>query len=458
MVNQLSNISIKVQRHIFSVYRLSGIRVAVPMFLLFGIIDYLYRPDLIHIWLPLRFFFAISFLAGMPLLKRGWFRKKYSQHLIAFQQFVACSIINIMIYQSGGFESFYLIGLILTSLIAINIFKISPQFTLVSLIFSYGPTMAIIAHTAGPDQKVVSALYLFYFASLILLNYIFSRDSFIYLLKGASKEIDLKTQLARYQRSEILKKQFPESLRKIIDSGDDIPQRKFIANAVVGFADITNSSRLTNQIGLQADWQLKETFIRTATTIATQHDFVVLTQLGDGFLFLANYEESNNWHFNLVGFFETLRLKFEEIKASLIPLHAQADVDIKCGAAIGPTLVGFMGATQTYFTAIGPEVNLAARLCSRAKGGEFVLSSRIWYILKTVGMPWAFESTRFTDLKGFDNEVGAVILRPSTSENSTHCATCGEALSVVQTVDGLFDLRCPNGHNIHEQKSQRRAG
>lgn len=453
----LSNISIKVQRHIFSVYRLSGVRVAVPMFLLFGIIDYLYRPDLIHIWLPLRALFAISFLSGMSLLKNGRFRKRYSQHLIAFQQFVACSIINVMIYQSGGFESLYLVGLILTSLIAINIFKISPQFTLVSLLFSYGPTMIIIVLTAGSEDKMVPVLYLFYFTSLILLNFIFSRDSFRYLLKDATKEIDMKSQLARYQRSEILKKQFPESLRRIIDSGDDIPQRKFIANAVVGFADITNSSRLTNQIGLQSDWQLKETFIQTATAIATQHDFVVLTQLGDGFLFLANYEESNNWHFNLVGFFETLRLKFEEIKINLIPAYARTDVDIKCGAAIGPTLVGFMGASQTYFTAIGPEVNLASRLCSRAKGGEFILSSRIWYILKTVGMPWAFESIKFSDLKGFDAEVGAVILRPSSSESSTHCATCGEALSVVQTNDGLFDLRCPHGHDVHAGTSRRLA-
>ncbi len=452
-----SNISIKVQRHIFSVYRFSGVRVAVPMFLLFGIMDYIYKPNLIHIWLPLRACFAISFLVGVPLLRRGWFRKKYSQHLIAFQQFVACTIINVMIYQSGGYESLYLIGLILTSLVAINIFKISPQFTLVSLLFSYGPTMIIIAGTAGPDKLAVSALYLFYFISLILLNYIFSRDSFRYLLKGANKEIDLKIQLARYQRSEILKKQFPESLRKIIDSGDDLPQKKFIANAVVGFADITNSSRLTNQIGLHADWHLKETFIQTATAIATQHDFVVLTQLGDGFLFLANYEESNNWHFNLVGFFETLRLKFEEIKINQIPSHARVDIDIKCGAAIGPTLVGFMGATQTYFTAMGPEVNLAARLCSRAKGGEFVLSSRIWYILKTVGMPWAFESVKFADLKGFDVEVGAVILRPSSTDNATHCATCSEALSVVQTPEGLFDLRCPFGHNIIEEDKRWRA-
>lgn len=436
----------RIRRHIFQAYRYTGVRVAVPMFLLFGVMDFLYQPELVWQWIGLRVIFAISFLAGLPLLRRSWFRNRYSQHLIVFQQVLACTLLNTMIAQSGGYESLYVVGLILTSLIAINIFKISPRFTLASLTLSYTPTLAIIALTAGSKNWLTPALYSFYFVSLGLLCFLYSADQLKFLLKGVKKETDLRTQLKAFQRSEILKRQFPESLRKSMENGLNIPQRKFIPSAVVGFADITNSSRLANQIGLNLDWKLKENFLEEATKIATQHDFVVLTQLGDGFLFLCNYEETSNWHFNLIGFFEALQHKLTQLKMDIVPSEFQQDIDIKCGAAMGPTLVGFLGSTQTYFTAIGPEVNLAARLCSKANGGEFVLSSKIWYILKNIGMPWSSQTITYKDLKGFDEEIGAAIIKPHQSENYTHCENCGECLKVIQTPEGLYDLRCPNGH------------
>lgn len=436
----------KIRRHIFMAYRHTGVRVAVPMFLLFGVMDILYRPDLAPLWIGLRFGFALSFLAGLPLLAKDWFRNRYSQHIIVLQQVVACTILNIMIAMSGGYSSLYVVGLILTSLIAINIFKISPAFTLFSLTLCYVPTLGIIALTAGTTNWIVPTLYTFYFTSLGLLCFLYSSDQLRFLLKGVEKETDLRTQLKAFQRSEILKRQFPESLRKVLESGLNIPQRKFIPNAVVGFADITNSSRLANLIGLNLDWKLKETFLEEATKIATQHDFVVLTQLGDGFLFLCNYEETSNWHFNLIGFFEALQQKLADLKISLLPNEFQNEIDLKCGAAMGPTLVGFLGSTQTYFTAIGPEVNLAARLCSKASGGEFVLSSKIWYILKNVGMPWSSKAVTYNDLKGFDEVIGAAVIQPHQSENHTHCEVCSGTLKVVQTPEGLYDLRCPNDH------------
>lgn len=429
-------------------------RMAVPMFLLFGIMDALYKPEKAVEWICLRIVFAISFSIGLLLLRKKNFRESYSQHLIVFQQVLACSILNYMIYSSGGFHSLYLIGLILTSLIAVNIFRISPKFTISSLVLSYAPTLGIIVYTAERWEHAL--LYVFYFASVNLLSYIFSVQNFKSLLRGTLKESSLKDQVMKFERSEILKRQFPKSLREVIENGNNIPERKFIANAVVGFADISNSTSLTNRIGLNLDWQLKEMFIANATRVATQHDFVVLTQLGDGFLFLANYDENNNWHFNLVGFFETLCSRFDEIKKELLPAGVHDDVGIKCGAAMGPTLVGFLGKEQTYFTAMGPEVNLAARLCSRAKQGEVILSSKIWYILKSLGMPWATEGIVYSDLKGFKDDIGAVILKPSQKErNVTHCSVCGSGLVIVKTPEGLVDLVCENDHS--EDKEVKKA-
>jgi class 3 adenylate cyclase len=423
------------------------------MYLSFGVMDYLYQPQQALVWIGLRLLFAISFLPGILLLRKRSFRSKYSEHLIVFKQVFACSILNYMIATSGGFDSLYLIGLILTSMIAINIFKISPKFTLASLLLSYGPTAVIIAYTSAQWEH--TALYILYFASFMLLSYIYSVQNFKMLLKGAKKETSMKEQLRKFERSELLKRQFPKSLREIIENGNNIPDRKFIANAVVGFADISNSTSLSNRIGLSLDWQLKEKFLAGATQIATQHDFVVLTQLGDGFLFLANYEETNNWHFNLIGFFETLNSRFYAIKNEVLPYGDYTDVAIKCGAAMGPTLVGFLGQEQAYFTAMGPEVNLAARLCAKAQPGEVVLSSKIWYILKSIGMPWASDSIVFNDLKGFKDDIGAVIIKPgATKTNVTHCSVCDSPLAVVKTPEGLLDLVCQVDHTAYLEKKK----
>lgn len=445
---------LKVQRHIFKTYRFSGMRIAVPMFLLFGVMDYLYQPTQFTIWISLRIFFALSFIIGLQFLKRKWFRTNFTQQLIVFQKVLACTILNYMIYMSGGEQSQYLIGLILTSLIAINIFKISPKFALFSLLLSYAPTMIIISYTSQSWQQ--SLLYAFYFISFVSLSYLFSVQNYNNLLQGAQKETSVKEKMRKFERSELLKRQFPKSLREVIENGNNIPERKFIANAVVGFADISNSTSLTNRIGLNLDWQLKEQFLASATQIATQHDFVVLTQLGDGFLFLANYEENNNWHFNLISFFETLNARFEAIKNETLPPGDLTDIAIKSGAAMGPTLVGFLGKEQAYFTAMGPEVNLASRLCSKAQPGEIVLSSKIWHILKSVGIPWTSDSIVFNDLKGFRDDIGAVIVRPGAKSVNAHpCPTCGEPLSIVKTPEGLMDLVCQNDHSYipHTKKS-----
>jgi hypothetical protein len=114
---------------------------------------------------------------------------------------------------------------------------------------------------------------------------------------------------------------------------------------------------------------------------------------------------------------------------------------------MGPAVIGFIGSDQSYFTAMGPDVNLAARLCSRAANNEIVLGSRVWHTLQHVLTGWHVEMDVFNDLKGFDGDISAVRLKPrGISSHGRVCCVCSQPLSVMKNTEGFIDLMCPSQH------------
>lgn len=56
------------------------------------------------------------------------------------------------------------------------------------------------------------------------------------------------------------------------------------------------------------------------------------------------------------------------------------------GVASGTVTVGAIGTTRMEYTAVGPAVNMAARLCAQAKDGEILLHARTAELVGTAGM------------------------------------------------------------------------
>lgn len=408
-------------------------------------------PDKILMLVGLRMLFCVSVLISLQLLKRRFFRKYHSATLLSFNLILACNIINYMIFKSGDHKSFYILGTILTSLIGINIFRLPRAYIITSLVICYLPCWSISAilggYSAWRDTLILGAFQL----SLIVIHFFFTKDEESMHKKITQKEIYTDEQLKKFQKTEILKSQFPASLKKQIEDGKiEVPESKIIPNAVVGFVDISNSTKIGNKISLQQDWYLKERFLEIATKLATQHELVVLTNLGDGFLFIANYDGTSEWPINTISFFESLSGEYTNLKNEMLPHDLDIETGIKCGISMGPTYVGFMGKTQSYFTATGPDVNLAARLCSESKPNELVVTTRTWDAFKNVMIGWETKSELFKDLKGFNYNIGAVRITArivAKESNEMRCASCKEVLRVVKQIDGIFALSCPNGHD-----------
>ena len=84
-------------------------------------------------------------------------------------------------------------------------------------------------------------------------------------------------------------------------------------------------------------------------------------------------------------------------------------IDLGIGIAQGYATLGIVGfAERLHYGAIGTVCNLAARLCSEAKGGETLVSQRV---TAGLGGEVAFESAGELGLKGFSRPVPAFRLK-----------------------------------------------
>jgi len=82
------------------------------------------------------------------------------------------------------------------------------------------------------------------------------------------------------------------------------------------------------------------------------------------------------------------------------------ELGLGIGVASGYVTVGVLGGSERLeYAAVGPPVNLAARLCARAESGQILVDQR------TVGLVGAHDRSRFErleheeTLKGFSRPV-----------------------------------------------------
>ncbi|MEI8300393.1 MAG: adenylate/guanylate cyclase domain-containing protein [Chlamydiota bacterium] len=95
----------------------------------------------------------------------------------------------------------------------------------------------------------------------------------------------------------------------------------------------------------------------------------------------------------------------------------QSRIEMGVGIHYGKALVGNMGAeNRLNYTALGAQVNLASRICSKAKPNEILISKQVYEDLSvrdTVGVC----SIEPLDLKGFSHKIEAFsVLRCKTNQ------------------------------------------
>lgn len=188
----------------------------------------------------------------------------------------------------------------------------------------------------------------------------------------------------------------------------EVAAREFPGGAEVPmsmlFIDVRGSTALSEKMSPTEFSQLINRFYKEATKIIIDEDGLVEKLAGDS---VAAF-----WGAGFAGIDYVART----VNVAQKLLHAMEEQKIPVGIGVhsGVAYFGAMGAAEglTEISAIGDEVNLAARLASKAAPGEIIVSEQA---LKAAGIDGSKLEARSLELKGISEPVVARVMHGSAS-------------------------------------------
>jgi class 3 adenylate cyclase len=183
-----------------------------------------------------------------------------------------------------------------------------------------------------------------------------------------------------------------------------------VSNAVVGVVDIVASTRISNHVELEIDWEIRKIFFMAARQRAKENGVELVNHTGDGFLFLIDRDQVADWSKRILKFHATLTRDFRNLLTSMHDHLDGIESGLRFGLSAGPVMLGRVTSDLDELHIVGADVNMAARLCMVGRINELVLSSRVWQLLKTFLNDKNTRTQTHTSLKGFDTDVPALHL------------------------------------------------
>lgn len=168
------------------------------------------------------------------------------------------------------------------------------------------------------------------------------------------------------------------------------------------FADIRGSTALSEKMSPTEFSQLINRFYTQSTRAIAEEDGLVEKLAGDS---VAAFWGAGFAGPNYVG--RTIKVAQE-----LSRLMERQEIPVGIGVHAGVAFFGAMGTADglTNISAIGDEVNLAARLASKAAAGEIIVSEQA---LKKAGIEASGLESRNLELKGISQPVNARVMHSS---------------------------------------------
>jgi adenylate cyclase len=168
------------------------------------------------------------------------------------------------------------------------------------------------------------------------------------------------------------------------------------------FADVRGSTALSERMGATAFSQLINRFYTKATKVIIEEDGLVDKLAGD--------EVAAFWGAGFAG--PDYVRRTVKVAQDLSRIMAREGIPVGIGVHSGIAYFGAMGTAEGLrdFSAIGDEVNTAARLAAQAAAGEIIVSERA---LEKAGLDGGDLESRSLELKGISAPVPVRVMRVS---------------------------------------------
>lgn len=433
--------------------------MAMPLYLGFWVVDVLYVPHLKWEFLILRLgtipvAFLMRYLANHA--RNGVESQRVS---LLFMVILSCAI-NYMIFRIGDPTTCYYAGLNLIALGNLAFLPWQNHYFAVTAALMYLPYWVITGfQVTNVEQLNGLAINSFFNIGTIVIMY-FTRQ-----FNEALRASELKSQLALQgeirNREEIIQAKTKEAIRlegmsrqfspqvlEAIKSGKiEINQQVHRAKICAVFIDIVSSTERVTRIDKDKVQKVIAMFMEDTIKTLLKYDLTVDKFLGDGVLAFGNHPiQHHDYAFRAIS--AALEIKEKIAKRQFVyENYWRNELQIRIGIADGPADVGFYGNEKYYhaYTAIGPVMNLASRLCASAEPNQILVTYDVLEQVDIERMEW--EQLGKRTFKGFEQDVIKVYAIKAMKEKSAHldtpeCPSCGTIMYLETNADGIFDFKC----------------
>lgn len=432
--------------------------MAIPLFLLFWLADLVYVPNLKWEFLGIRLLvIPICFIVNYLAKKTNNLNQLLN--LCIFYSISLASGINAMIFLIQQPGTPYYAGL---NLVALGCLSFLP-FTNLKFIFStfgiFGPYLAISIYYSKKMEDYWSLLIngFFIFASICICFLIrhFQENlrkkemkaKYLLELELSHREevIQLKTQEALNFQS--LSNQFSPQIVEAIQSGKiTIEGHPSKANLCAIFIDIVGSTEKVTHISAEQVAKVISEFLDICIKILLKYDLTIDKFLGDGIMAFCNAPLTrSNYVERVIHAAIEIQNYFKENQSQFMQ-YWNSPLQLRIGISEGNALVGFYGHDRYFktYTALGPVINKASRLCGAADSNEILLDENVikhntgLFLVKSIGQ---------RTLKGFQTEevfalVGLISNQKNITRGLNECPECHQILSLEVNNLGHFVFVC----------------
>lgn len=448
--------------------------LAIPLYLVFWICDLIYMPDLKYEFLGLR-------LAVIPLcFGVRHFAKNITDYfriqvLCLFFIGTLALYINAMIFLIGTPETPYYAGLNLVAVGTLAFIPWSKRFYLATVFFIFAPYLIY-----GTYWWLTHGSYISFFISLFFITGTITISFVMRFFNEALMEKDVKSRVAleneinnrdiiiKAKADEAVKlaylsNQFSPQVVESIKSGKiDLNQGVHRSLICAIFIDIVNSTERVSRIDKDKTHKVITRFMDDVMGVLLKYDITIDKFLGDGILAFSNdpikYDD----------FVErALRAAFEireriRLSSEYYIRYWMNELSIKVGIAAGYANVGFYGSEKHFrsYTAIGPVINMANRLCSIASPNQIIVDSDV--VENCRGLTdFHFTSMGPQKIKGFESDLITIYEATSTgtinfvAKDIPECPTCKVILHLANDEKGHFVFKCRSCGYIEKEDSTR---
>jgi class 3 adenylate cyclase len=281
-----------------------------------------------------------------------------------------------------------------------------------------------------------------------------SRSSEIKARYDLRQEIESRDKIIRTKTEEgirlkALSSQFSPQIVESIHSGKlSLESGSSRAQICVIFIDIVGSTERVTQLDKDKIEKVIGKFLDDAIKILLLYDLTIDKFMGDGIIAFCNAPQKRpDFISRVVMAALDVRHKIEQDRGFYEKYWGQA-LGIRIGIAQGFVNVGFYGSQKHFrnYTAIGPALALAARLCSTATPNQILIDLDIY---EKIASEFDAVFVDKKELKGFHlglihtYEIRGVL--PTANSNKflvTECPTCYTNMSLEENQQGQLALYC----------------